>query len=59
MKKWIRRIIDFSYDSADQHISAFVGQSTFFIFVPVSILIASPIRPFLHMPYYTITRRLA
>ena len=51
MKKWIRRIIDFSYDSADQHISAFVGQSTFFIFLSFFplinlIFVFAPFLPF-------------
>ena len=51
MKKWIRRIIDFSYDSTDQHISAFVGQSTFFIvlsFFPLInlIFVFAPFLPF-------------
>ncbi len=51
MKKWIRRIIDFSYDSTDQHISAFVGQSTFFIFLSFFplinlIFVFAPFLPF-------------
>ncbi len=33
MKKWAHRVIDFLYDSMDQHIGAFAGQSTFFIFL--------------------------
>ena len=51
MRKWIHRIIDFLYDSIDQHIGAFAGQSTFFIFLSifplVSILLSlTPYLPF-------------
>ena len=51
MRKWIHRIIDFLYDSIDQHIGAFAGQSTFFIFLSIfpllSILLSlTPYLPF-------------
>ena len=51
MKTWIRRIIGFVKGTADEHIDAFAGQSTFFIFLSffplLNILLAlAPILPF-------------
>ena len=51
MKKWILRITDFVKGTADEHIDAFAGQSTFFIFLSffplLNILLAlAPYLPF-------------
>lgn len=51
MKKWIKNIIDFIKGTADEHIDAFAGQTTFFIFLSffplLNILLAmAPILPF-------------
>ena len=51
MKKWIKNIINFVKGTADEHIDAFAGQTTFFIFLSffplLNILLSmAPILPF-------------